>query len=166
MKVDKILLSDFLSPALLGSHRASMVAGFLNRYKLGLSPKDYEVLFFGLSDVMEPSCFIDEDALNNIGLHSSDVASLLGLVLLDRSNENLDSVAFNKVDGVVNENKKKLLDESLRLCRLGRNLITVFSDRHDYAEVADQVAWGTKVWIANEPDHMIHYDDKPVIQAR
>ncbi|WNK19030.1 BsuBI/PstI family type II restriction endonuclease [Halomonas piscis] len=87
-------------------------------------------------------------------------------MLLDRSNENLDLVVFNEVGGVITENKKKLLDESLRLCRLGVSLITVFSDRHDFAEVADQIAWGTKVWIANEPDHMIHYDDKPVIQAR
>ncbi|WNK19034.1 hypothetical protein P1P91_09075 [Halomonas piscis] len=74
MRVDEILLSDFISPALLGSHRASVVSGFLNRYRFGLFPKNYKVVFFGLSDVMEQSRFIDEYALNNIGLHSSDVS--------------------------------------------------------------------------------------------
>lgn len=45
-------------------------------------------------------------------------------------------------------------------------LISVFSTRLEFSQVADQIAWGTKVWIVNEPHHMIHYDDKPVIQAR
>lgn len=45
-------------------------------------------------------------------------------------------------------------------------IVTFFSSKNEFSEVADQIAWGAKVWIASEPEHMIHYDDKPVMQAR
>lgn len=54
---------------------------------------------------------------------------------------------------------------SLYICvGLRKFLSQFFPDSNGFAEVADQIAWGTKVWIANEPEHMIHYNDKPVIQ--
>lgn len=42
----------------------------------------------------------------------------------------------------------------------------MFANEIEYSEVADQIAWGVKVWLANEADHMIHYNDQPVMRAR
>jgi len=38
----------------------------------------------------------------------------------------------------------------------GKVFITAFLDRRAYKRFSDQVAWETDVWIAEDPDHMIH----------
>ncbi len=38
----------------------------------------------------------------------------------------------------------------------GKVFITAFPDRRTYKKFSDQIAWETDVWIAEEPDHMIH----------
>lgn len=38
----------------------------------------------------------------------------------------------------------------------GKVFITAFLDRKTYKKFSDQIAWETDVWIAEDPDHMIH----------
>ena len=38
----------------------------------------------------------------------------------------------------------------------GKVFITAFLDRLTYKKFSDQIAWETDVWIAEDPDHMIH----------
>lgn len=38
----------------------------------------------------------------------------------------------------------------------GKVFLTAFLDRRTYKRFSDQIAWETDVWIAEEPDHMIH----------
>lgn len=40
--------------------------------------------------------------------------------------------------------------------KAGKVFITAFLDRKTYKKFSDQIAWETDVWIAEEPDHMIH----------
>ena len=36
--------------------------------------------------------------------------------------------------------------------------ITAFPDRVTYREFAHDIAWETKVWIADAPEYMIHFN--------
>ena len=38
----------------------------------------------------------------------------------------------------------------------GKVFITAFPNKRTYKKFSDQIAWETDVWIAEEPDHMIH----------
>lgn len=36
--------------------------------------------------------------------------------------------------------------------------ITAFSTRESMAECLDDISWGTHVWLAEDPSHLIHFD--------
>lgn len=52
----------------------------------------------------------------------------------------------------------------LEMCNLGRNcgaglaFVSAFRNRRDFRRFAAEIAWGTAAWIADEPDHVIHFD--------
>lgn len=48
------------------------------------------------------------------------------------------------------------LDGMTSVVTAGKVFITAFPNRKTYKKFSDQIAWETDVWIADEPDHMIH----------
>lgn len=46
----------------------------------------------------------------------------------------------------------------LKDCKHGVVFITAFLTKKDFIKWATQIAWETEVWIAAEPDHMIHFN--------
>jgi len=42
--------------------------------------------------------------------------------------------------------------------RSGKIYVTAFPDFKTYKRFIDSLAWDTEVWIADEPDHMIHHN--------
>jgi adenine-specific DNA-methyltransferase len=40
----------------------------------------------------------------------------------------------------------------------GRVYVTAFLDKADFRKYAADIAWETEVWIAETPDHMIHFN--------
>lgn len=50
------------------------------------------------------------------------------------------------------------LEESLKGCSVGRVYVTAFPHRSEFRKNAADIAWETEVWIADNPDHMIHFN--------
>ena len=96
----------------------------------------------------------------------SDLAGCSDAAFYSSSRKLLCLFMYAEFSGPIIEKEKTKIEESLHPSGLASVLVSVFSSRADFFQVADQIAWGTKAWIANEPNHMIHYDDEPVIQAR
>jgi hypothetical protein len=44
--------------------------------------------------------------------------------------------------------------------------MSLFATKEDFQKNVDIIAWGSYVWTAAEPEHTIHFDDKPTIIAR
>ncbi|MCI5162498.1 MAG: hypothetical protein D3917_10885 [Candidatus Electrothrix sp. AX5] len=42
--------------------------------------------------------------------------------------------------------------------RVGLVYVTAFPDRAEFRKNATDIAWETEVWIAENPDHMIHFN--------
>ena len=45
-----------------------------------------------------------------------------------------------------------------RDCRAGIAYISAFRSRREFRRFVAEIAWDTAVWIADEPDHVIHFD--------
>lgn len=54
----------------------------------------------------------------------------------------------------VNYSREKLLAHSTA----DRVYVTAFVDVREYRRHVEDIAWETEVWIAESPDHLIHYD--------
>lgn len=50
------------------------------------------------------------------------------------------------------------LEEALNACSVGRVYVTAFPHRDEFRKNAADIAWETEVWIADNPDHMIHFN--------
>ena len=43
-------------------------------------------------------------------------------------------------------------------CKCGKIYVTAFLDRETFRKFSHDIAFETEVWIANRPEHMIHYN--------
>ncbi|WP_283240947.1 BsuBI/PstI family type II restriction endonuclease, partial [Vibrio parahaemolyticus] len=50
------------------------------------------------------------------------------------------------------------LEKALNGCSVGRVYVTAFPHRVEFRKNAADIAWETEVWIADNPDHMIHFN--------
>ncbi|EIZ9932608.1 restriction endonuclease [Vibrio parahaemolyticus] len=50
------------------------------------------------------------------------------------------------------------LESALSDCSVGRVYVTAFPHRDEFRKNAADIAWETEVWIADNPDHMIHFN--------
>ena len=50
------------------------------------------------------------------------------------------------------------LEEAFKGCKVGLVYVTAFPDHAEFRKNAADIAWETEVWIADNPDHMIHFN--------
>ena len=58
----------------------------------------------------------------------------------------------------ITELRRRTLLELTRDCTADVIFITAFPDRATYRKFAKDIAWETEVWIADAPEHMIHFN--------
>jgi len=55
------------------------------------------------------------------------------------------------------------LEEMFAAIELKRVYVSAFPSFATYKRFATQIAWETEVWIAEMPDHLLHYDGEHFI---
>ena len=60
--------------------------------------------------------------------------------------------------GPISEKRWQELQTMLESTHLGCVYVTAFPDRATFRKYSADVAWETEVWLANEPEHMIHFN--------
>lgn len=60
--------------------------------------------------------------------------------------------------GPIDAKRRAELDQLLRSPRLGLVFVTAFEDRATFRQYTADIAWETDAWIAEAPDHLVHFD--------
>jgi len=60
--------------------------------------------------------------------------------------------------GPVSPKRHFELEEMLQRCSAGRIYVTAFLDLSTFKDFLTDIAWETEVWIAEIPDHLIHFN--------
>jgi len=60
--------------------------------------------------------------------------------------------------GPVDGKRRKELKELFSGCKAGLVFVTAFASRAVMRSFLGSISWETEVWIADEPDHMMHFD--------
>jgi hypothetical protein len=60
--------------------------------------------------------------------------------------------------GPVDGKRRKELKELFAGCKAGLVFVTAFETRRTMQSFLGQIAWESEVWIAEDPDHMIHFN--------
>src|SRR3989344_618023 len=50
------------------------------------------------------------------------------------------------------------LEEMFSKCDLGKVFVSAFPDFAEFRRHTSEISWETEIWIAENPDHMIHYN--------
>jgi type II restriction enzyme len=81
-----------------------------------------------------------------------------------------DIIAYNSTDnwlflieavhsaGPMSEIRVHELKKLLEDCNAGLIFVTAFLKRGDFRKWSADIAWETEVWIADNPDHLIHFN--------
>lgn len=103
--------------------------------------------------------YFDESALTGLGITGIDSHGKMPDVVLHYPERGwlllVESVtSHGPVDGKRHEELTRLFAKS----KAGLVFVTAFPDKTIYKKYAADIAWETEVWIADAPEHMIHFN--------
>ncbi len=103
--------------------------------------------------------YFDEDTLAQLGVTITSAGTKIPDVVIHHSAKGwLDLVeAFTSV-GPISPLRKEQLEHLFRASTAPLVFVTAFPDRRTMARQAPNLAWETDVWMADAPDHLIHFN--------
>jgi hypothetical protein len=135
-----------------GEHNAlqkAIIEEFAPRFAHGA-----EVLYIG--DTENKDLVKNREVLEHIGVDITDHDKLPDVILYSIEKEWLFFIEAVTSVGPMSVKRMQEIEAMTAGCKEGKIYITAFSDRKTYKKFIDQLAWETEVWIADNPDHMIH----------
>jgi hypothetical protein len=101
---------------------------------------------------------VDEEGLKAIGVPPMAHDKLPDVVVYDTKRNWLFLIEAVTSHGPVSPKRWVELEEVLGSCTAGKVYATAFPDAATFRKYAADIAWETEVWIADNPDHMIHFN--------
>ena len=102
--------------------------------------------------------YFDEALLKNMGVTIDSHGKMPDLVLYYPARDWLLLVESTTSNGPIDEERLEELARIFSKAKPGLVYVTAFQSRSDMSDYPDLVAWGTHAWLADEPDHMIHFN--------
>jgi BsuBI/PstI restriction endonuclease domain/BsuBI/PstI restriction endonuclease HTH domain len=145
----------------LGEHnilQKEIVEQFLPRFG-----SDCEVLYIG--DTSNKMLYIDEAALKALNFFELSHDELPDIIALSRRKNWLYLIEAVHSSGPMSEIRVHALKKLLTDCTAELIFVTAFLTRADFRKWTMDIAWETEVWIADNPDHLIHFNGHKFLGA-
>jgi len=148
-----------LSPGKHNKLQAAIIKEFLPRFAPGA-----EVLYFG--DTAKKDLHVQVDALERLGIPISEHGKLADVVLFDTKRHWLFLIEAVTSHGPMSPKRAVELKKMFSRCKAGLVLVSAFPDFAEFRKNIKDIAWETEVWIAEIPDHLIHYNGDKFLGPR
>lgn len=138
----------------LGEHnqlQKAIIEEFLPRFGFGA-----QVLYVG--DTSKKTLIKYQDQLENLGFFDLNHDQLPDIVAFSKERQWLYLIEAVHSSGPLSEVRLLELKENLKSCRVPMVFVTAFLTRGEFRKWAADIGWETEVWIADNPDHMIHFN--------
>lgn len=140
-----------LSPGRHNELQVAVIQQFGPRFAPGA-----RVLYVG--DTAKKHVVCDEKVLARLNIPITEHDKLPDVVLYDPKKKWLFLVEAVTSHGPVNPKRHAELEAMLARCPADRVYVTAFLDKVGFRKAAAEIAWETEVWIADTPDHMVHFN--------
>lgn len=124
---------------------------FLPRYGNGA-----EILYVG--DTAEKFLHLDKARLKALNFFELSRGELPDIVAYSSSQNWLYLIECVHSSGPISPLRLAELLHLTKDCKAGVVFVTAFLDRDTFRKFAPDIAWETEVWIADAPDHVVHFD--------
>lgn len=138
----------------LGEHnllQKAIIEEFLPRFGYGA-----RVIYVG--DAEDKFLHYDQSEASRIGLSKLAHAELPDVVAFSQQKTWLFLIEAVHSSGPISAERMIVLQPFVENCSAPIVYVTAFLDRATFRKFLPDIAWETEVWIASEPDHMIHFD--------
>lgn len=141
----------YLTP---GKHNELQIA-IINEFGPNFAPGAV-VLYVG--DAANKFLVYEQKRLEQLGVPVTTHGKLPDVILYDAEKNWLYLVEAVTSHGPVSPKRKFELGQLLQHCKSGLIFVTAFLNGKEFKRHATQIAWETEVWIAEMPEHMLHYN--------
>lgn len=114
------------------------------------------VLYIG--DTAKKQLIVATDQLKDLGLPEMNHDKLPDVVLYEAKKNWLFLIEAVTTHGPVSPKRHAELESAMKNCKADRVYVTAFSDFGGFKKYAAEIVWESEVWIAEVPDHMIHFN--------
>ena len=140
-----------LSPGSHNKLQKAVVEQFAPRFV-----EDPKLLYLG--DTAKKNLLIHATALKDLGFPITEHDKLPDVVIYDEKRNWLFLVEAVTSHGPMSYKRVLELELILANCTAGLIYVSAFPDMTEFRRHTSKIAWDTEVWIAELPEHLIHYN--------
>lgn len=148
-----------LSPGAHNALQAAVISEFAPRFAHG-----GKLLYLG--DTEDKDLHIEKEILDKLKLHVSEHSKLPDIIIYDSEREWLFLIEAVTSHGPISAKRLIELEDFTKDCPCGIVYVTAFPDNKEFRKHSADIARETEVWLANAPDHMIHFNGDRFIGPR
>ena len=115
-----------------------------------------EILYLG--DTAKKQVINNEDKLNTLNFFELKHGMLPDIVAYSQKQNWLYLIEAVYTSNPISNNRKIELKDITKDCKAKIIFISAFLNRTDFRKYVSCIAWETEVWLADEPNHMIHFN--------
>jgi type II restriction enzyme len=153
-RVDVILKSGITFSLSAGEHnhlQKAIIEEFLPRYGFGA-----DVLYVG--DTSDKYLFLEKEKLEKLNFFEISHEELPDVIAYSASKNWLYLIEAVHSSGPINEIRLLQLQKLTKECAANIIYVTAFLSRQKFRQFISEIAWETEVWIADNPDHLVHFN--------
>ncbi|GAB1444017.1 BsuBI/PstI family type II restriction endonuclease [Ignavibacteriales bacterium] len=140
-----------LSPGKHNELQVSVLNEFAPRFI-----KNAKLLYMG--DTANKDLYILKEELKRLGVLLTEHNKIPDIVIVDEEKGWLFLIEVVTSHGPISPKRLIELEKLFKPCQLGKIYVTVFPNRTEFKRHIAEIAWETEVWIADAPDHLIHFN--------
>ena len=148
-----------LSPGAHNEVQAAVISEFAPRFAAG-----GQLLYVG--DTEDKDLYIKKDILNDLKLPVTEHSKLPDIIIFDSKRDWLFLIEAVTSHGPISAKRLIELEDFTKDCPYGIVYVTAFPDNKEFRKHSGDIAWETEVWLADTPDHMIHFNGDRFIGPR
>ena len=123
---------------------------------------DSVLLYFG--DTAQKYLHLDEEYCRQLKIDITQHDKLPGIMLYHAERNWLYLIEAVTSHGPVSRKRIIELQEMLKHSSATPIFVSAFPDFRTFTKYASEIAWETEVWVADNPDHMIHFNGEKFLR--
>ena len=117
-----------------------------------------QALVLYLGDTAKKNQHINQKMLDKLGVRLRAHDKLPDVILYDEEKDLLFLIEAVSSHGPMSDKRIRDFNDLLEKCSAKFVYVSAFNDFATFCKYAATIAWGTKVWICANPDHLIHFN--------
>ena len=124
---------------------------------------DSTLLYFG--DTAQKHLYLDEEYCQRLKIDITQHDKLPDVILYQAERNWLYLIEAVTSHGAVSSKRVIELQEMLKASSVVPIFVSAFPDFRTFVKYASEIAWETEVWVADNSDHMIHFNGEKFLQS-